>query len=330
MTGPLVSVLMPAYNADRYIRKAIGSIVNQTYENWELLICDDCSVDNTFSLINEFAAKEPRIIVLSNDTNHGELTTRNTLLDIASGELITFQDADDFSHPERLRLMVGQFEKNPALGILASQVAYINEQDTVLRISHKPLTYSEVRKAMGDRNVVGGAIMMVRRPALESVGGKFRTYFDGLPYLDYDLSLLIAEKFEGYSLPQVLYYYRQHDQASSKSVSIDRLVTKDVVTHLAKQRRERGQDDLMIGRPELVDALFEKLRQPYRSDPALVYRDYAGIYMYNSLYRNAIRVSWQAIRSNPLNLINWRVFQYCLRISIVKLLFGANRDNHIQ
>src|SRR5690606_14565823 len=127
-------------------------------------------------------------------------------------------------------------------------------------------------------NVVGGSVMMIKKEALQLVGGKFREYFDGLSYQDYDLSLLIAEKFEAYSLPQTLYYYRQHASSSSKRISVDRIIAKEIVSHLAKQRRDTGQDDLMRNHPELVDAYFEILRKPYKADPSLVYREFAAGY----------------------------------------------------
>lgn len=320
----LVTIVMPAYNCEKYIAEAITSILSQTYENWELLICDDGSTDNTYAIIKEFTAYEQRITVLSNETNLKELRTRNRLLGVASGDLITFQDADDYSDPARLELMVAEFIRNRTLGLLVCQVAYISETGKIRRTSSKPLSYKEVLERMYEQNVVGGAIMMIRKSALEAVGGKFREYFDGLSYLDYDLSLLVAEKFEAYSLPQVLYYYRQHGEASTKRASIDRFLAKEIVIHLARQRRETGKDDLMNGRPDLVDAYFEKLREPYRTDPSRIYREYAAINMYNDLHTKAIGISWKAILAAPLKIVNWRTLQYCLRVSFSKYLFSAD------
>jgi glycosyltransferase involved in cell wall biosynthesis len=283
-----------------------------------LLITDDASTDNTLRIIEQLAQDEPRILMFSNPKNLKLLKTRNKLLEIASGDFITFQDADDYSDPQRLELMVNEFKKNPRLGVLASQVAYVNEANEIFRISNKPLRYKEVLDKMYDRNVVGGSIMMMRKEALQAAGGKFREYFDGLSYQDYDLSLLIAEKFEAYSLPQVLYYYRQHDKSASKVLSIDRLLSKQIVIHLAEQRRAQGTDDIIEKRPNLVDAYFEILRRPYKEEPSLIYREYAATYILEKLYGKAIKASWNGVRIEPFKLTNWRTLQYCLRISFLK------------
>lgn len=314
--SPLVSVIMPAFNAERYIAQAIKSICNQTYTNWELLICDDASFDGTEETARQFSSSDSRVVVFKNLTNEKPLRVRNALLEIAKGEFLTFQDADDFSHPERLEKLVEEFERNPRLGLLSSQVGYVDAEGKHLRISKKPTTYDSVIREMYSGNVVGGAIMMVKRAALDLVGGQFRPYLDGLSYQDYDLSLLISERFEAYALSEVLYYYRQHPASGSKVVSIDRILAKDLVIHLANQRRERGTDDVMDGKLDKVQAKMDELRSPYRNDPSLVYREYAAQFMYNRMFGPAIATAFLGVRKCPGALVNWRTLQYCLRKSV--------------
>lgn len=310
---------MPAFNCEKFIDQAITSILNQTYHHWELLISDDSSRDSTRSIIDGYAAKNDRIITSHNQVNQKLLKTRNRLLKFAKGDLITFQDADDFSHPDRLTLMVAEFNRNNKLGLLASQVAYINEKGDVIRTSNKPTIYADTIGRMYVQNVVGGSIMMIKRSALENVGGNFRKYFDGLSNQDYDLALLIAQQYEAYCLPEVLYYYRQHDNSASKIISIERLLAREVVIHLAKQRRDRGYDDLMIGCEDLVDSYFSDLKKPYVLEPSKIFREYAGNLMYNGLNYKAIIASWQAVKNQPKMLINWRTFFYCLRRTLIKI-----------
>jgi glycosyltransferase involved in cell wall biosynthesis len=315
----LVSILMPAYNAQAYIQEAIQSIVDQTYTHWELLICDDASRDKTYEIIKEIAKRDPRIKILKNDTNLKQLKTRNKLLEIAKGNYITFQDADDYSDKSRLEKIISAFKANPNLGMVSSQVVYVDPNGAHLRTSKKPEDYKSILQQIYNHNVVGGAIMVIKKEALESVGGRFRPYFDGISYQDYDLSFLIAQRYECCNLPEALYYYRQHGQSSSKRISIDRLLAKEVVIHLAKQRQATGSDDLMDGHPEKVDAYFDKLRAPYIEDSSLIYREFAANFMYNKLYRKAINAAWSAIRQNPLKIVNWRVLQYCIRKSTFSL-----------
>jgi len=317
---PLVSIILPAYNAQAYVQLAIKSIIDQTYPNWELYVCDDCSTDNTYAIINKISKEDRRVRVFRNDTNLKLLKTRNKLLSIVNGDLITFQDADDYSHKFRLEKMVNEFKANPRLGLVSTQVAYVDAKGRLLRTSDKPTDYTTTLNLMYKKNVVGGSIMMLKREAIECVGGGFRQYLDGLSYQDYDMALLVAQKYECYSLPEVLYYYRQHQKSVSKSISVNRILAKDVVIHLAKQRREKGFDDIMDGHPAKVHALFESLRKPYIKDSSLIFREYAANFMFNKLYWAAITTAWHATRKRPFLWVNWRTLQYCVRKSIGGLL----------
>ena len=102
--GTKVSVLMPAYNAASTVATAIESILGQTWTNLELIVVDDDSTDRTWDTIQSFALRDSRVIALRHGTNRGTYAARNTALAAASGSLLTVQDADDWSHPQRLRL----------------------------------------------------------------------------------------------------------------------------------------------------------------------------------------------------------------------------------
>lgn len=100
---PLVSVIMPAYNAERFIREAISSVVRQSITEWELIVIDDCSTDESYSLAWNLAQEDSRIIVLQNDKNSGVAKTRNRGIELAKGRYIAFLDSDDIWHPEKLQ-----------------------------------------------------------------------------------------------------------------------------------------------------------------------------------------------------------------------------------
>lgn len=318
IANPLVSILLPAYNASLYIEEAIQSILQQTYPRWELLICDDASTDNTYAIIEKFLEADSRVSAYRNDVNSRLLKTRNRLLALAKGSLITFQDADDYSDRSRLEKMVREFDRNPRLGLVCSQVGYVNASGSLLRVSNRPTDYRTVLESIFEHNVVGGSMMMITREALDSVGGGFRTYFDGLSYQDYDLSFLIAQKYECYNLPDVLYYYRQHDKSASKMISVERLLAKEVVIHLARQRKLRGCDDIQLGHPEKVDVFFENLKDPYRQDRSLIFRDYAADFMFNKLYKAAILAAFKAIAAEPGRMLNYRTLFYCIRKTLMR------------
>lgn len=100
----LVSIIMPTFNAEKYIEESIESIEAQTYSNWELIIVDDCSEDDTVEVINEF--KDDRIILLRNSSNKGAAVSRNMALRHAKGRWIAFLDSDDLWHKDKLRLQI--------------------------------------------------------------------------------------------------------------------------------------------------------------------------------------------------------------------------------
>lgn len=110
MTDGLVSIIMPSYNTGNYIAESIQSVLNQTYENWELIIVDDCSTDNTDEIVASF--KDERIKYFKNETNSGAALTRNRALREAQGEWIAFLDSDDLWMPEKLERQIKFMEKN--------------------------------------------------------------------------------------------------------------------------------------------------------------------------------------------------------------------------
>lgn len=111
---PIVSVVMPAYNAEKFVRQAIESVQNQTVSDWELFVIDDCSSDGTFSAAEQAAKGDDRIVVLRNDQNSGVSRTRNRGIDLAKGEYIAFLDSDDFWHPEKLYKQLEKIKKDKA------------------------------------------------------------------------------------------------------------------------------------------------------------------------------------------------------------------------
>lgn len=100
MINNLVSIVMPAFNAEKTVKAAIESIINQSYQNWELIICDDCSSDRTIDIVKEF--KDSRIITIDNIYKKGAAGARNSCIDIAKGDFLAFLDSDDLWGSEKL------------------------------------------------------------------------------------------------------------------------------------------------------------------------------------------------------------------------------------
>lgn len=114
-TAPLVSVLMPVYNAERYLAAAIGSILCQTLGDFELIVCDDASTDGSLELARTF--DDHRMRVVANEENLGNAATRNRLVSLARGRYIAILDADDLAHPGRLEKQARFLETHPKIGM---------------------------------------------------------------------------------------------------------------------------------------------------------------------------------------------------------------------
>lgn len=112
MDNGMVSILMPSFNSEAYLEQAIISVVCQTYEEWELLICDDGSSDSSSEIAKKWAARDGRIIALKNWNNKGAAGARNTCLNVARGRYIAFLDSDDFWHQSKLERQITHMESS--------------------------------------------------------------------------------------------------------------------------------------------------------------------------------------------------------------------------
>lgn len=111
---PLVSVIMPAYNAERFVEEAIRSVMDQTVEDWELLVLDDCSRDGTCAIVERLAREDARIVLIRNEQNQGVAKTRNRGMDLSRGQYIALLDSDDVWYPEKLEKQLALARKTEA------------------------------------------------------------------------------------------------------------------------------------------------------------------------------------------------------------------------
>ena len=123
---PLVSVLMTSYNTEKFIAQAIESILAQTYSNWELLIADDCSSDQTRKVIDQF--KDTRIRTFHNEKNLHYLRTRNRLIAEVKGDYIALLDSDDTCEPNKLALQVDAFLQDATLALCGTLIRYMSKE----------------------------------------------------------------------------------------------------------------------------------------------------------------------------------------------------------
>lgn len=232
-----VSVLMPAYNAERFILKSVNAILAQTHTELELLICDDCSTDATFQLLSSLTDK--RIKLYKNSENLGYLKTCNKLAGLSNGDFITFQDADDDAAPCRLEMLVTAL-KTQDWDLVGSNVNYINAKDDIIGRSYYALKVTQSLLIESSLPFCGSSVLCKRK--VYSDIGLYDESFDRLGAEDYDWIYRAALKFKLGNIEIPLYYYRMHPSSVSNVTSLKvsaQLFTEHMAKQLFIERKER-------------------------------------------------------------------------------------------
>ncbi|RUL55177.1 glycosyltransferase family 2 protein [Lysinibacillus antri] len=202
---PKLSVIMGVYNGSRKLKTAIDSILNQSFKDFELIICDDCSTDNSIEIIKKIAENDDRIKLMKNPKNLGLAATLNNCLKAASGDYIARMDDDDISHPERFEKQVSFLNKYPEYAIVGTSRNFYDDNG----IWGKEISSGERTKLdiyLG--NTFVHPSVMIRKEAIVQVGG----YTIGARTQrteDFDLWCKLYEKgYKGTNLKEVyLDYY---------------------------------------------------------------------------------------------------------------------------
>ena len=201
----MVSVVMPAYNAGLYIGAAIQSILNQTLANFELIILDDASNDQTFAIANSFAVRDKRITVFRNEINVGIAGNRNLGVSLAKGKYLAWQDADDLSLPTRLEKQYQFLESNVDVGIVGASIELFSEENRRLGVRHYHAQDHGLRKSIFRFSPVAQPVAMIRKEILDVVG----LYDIELPPAeDLDMSFRIGKIAKLANLSEILLKYR--------------------------------------------------------------------------------------------------------------------------
>lgn len=207
MKGPLVSVLMTAYNREKYIGAAIESVLASTYVNYELIIVDDCSKDRTVEIVRSYAEKDNRIKLFINDQNLGQFANRNLAAKYANGKYLKYLDSDDYIYPTGLEVLVSMMEQFPEAGyglcslsqddariypfILNSKEAYERHFCNNIPLFHKaPLS------------------SIILKDAFFEIGGFTNPNGEG----DYEMWLSLSVRKKVVLMPDGVVWYRVHDE----------------------------------------------------------------------------------------------------------------------
>ncbi len=211
VTNPKISVLMPAYNAEKYISEAIKSILNQTFKNFEFIIIDDCSTDKTWEIIQAYAKKDDRIIVFQNKKNLGIAGNRNKLIVLAKGKYIVWQDADDISLLHRLEHQYKFMEENKDVGICGGWLEFFNSKGQKSLRKYKK-NDKDLRKNIFRYSPASQPGAILRKDAIDQAG-LYDLHYP--PAEDFDMSFRIGKKYKFANLQEVVVRYRENDNSAT-------------------------------------------------------------------------------------------------------------------
>jgi glycosyltransferase involved in cell wall biosynthesis len=206
MNLPLVSVIIPTYNAAQYVARAVDSALAQTYSPVEVIVVDDGSTDNTVQVLEPYNSK----IHYLYQPNAGQAAARNRAIRQSSGDFYAFLDADDMWQKDKLEQQIPVLLSNPKLGLVHSNFDYLDEKTgktfTISRPRHKLVGRCYTRLFFGCS--IFASSVVVRRECLEKIGLFDEQIPPGIE--DYDLWLRISQEYEFAYVPRCLAVYRQH------------------------------------------------------------------------------------------------------------------------
>jgi glycosyltransferase involved in cell wall biosynthesis len=316
---PKVSVIIPTYNRAHLIDRAIRSVLNQTYQDFELIIVDDGSMDDTEGTIKSF--KDERIRYIRHKKNKGEAAARNTGIKIAKGQYIAFQDSDDESFPQRLEKQIKVLQSESSkVGIVYTSMYRFDKKGekhhfvTPTIMPEDGLVY---REALDDQLLnIGIGTAVVRRSCFETVG----LFDERLPYfVDFDFFIRLSKYFYFYHIdePLINYYETEGSLGSNLSafVTSRKIILENYFEDIKKDKRVLANHYLGIGiglcangEIEEGESYFAKAFKTYpliKKDRRSLSKHYFGIGINlcsREDFEQGRNYLIKAVKANPLNV----------------------------
>src|SRR5580658_10136563 len=211
---PLVSVVMSVFTGERFLRQTVDSILDQSFRDFEFIVINDGSTDDSASILESYQKRDPRLCVYEQE-NRGLLESLNRGCSLAKGRYIARMDADDIAVRDRLLWQVDFLEEHPEVGILGGNIEYIDAKGTVFDTFLHPIDDQAIRSALYqcEGSFCHPATIM-RKAAFDAVGGYSTFFFDGGE--DYDLWVRMAERSQLANLDRVVLKYRVHPSQISQ------------------------------------------------------------------------------------------------------------------
>lgn len=294
MAFPEISVLMSVFNGQDFVHEAIDSILGQTYSEFEFIIIDDASTDETSRIL--YSYNDPRLQIVPLKENIGLAGALNLGLGLARGEFIARMDADDIAYPHRLETQILTLRSFQDVVLLGSCYELIGKLGTTFGAQIVKLENVDLQSALLEGNQFCHSSVMMRREVALALGG-YRS-IAGRYAQDYDLWLRLSEHGKLMNLSEKLQMYRMHEGQVSVSKAMAQRTTAEFYRILARQRRVTGFESLLEAQREL-DSKKKEIEILVAKDLLMFARNME----LQGAYLTAYAIKWRAFLTDPLVFI---------------------------
>ncbi|MEO8664322.1 MAG: glycosyltransferase [Ignavibacteria bacterium] len=216
---PKISVITTVYNCENYIKQSIESISNQSFVDFEYIIVDDGSTDGTLTAVQKLTVSDKRIILIRNKTNSGRVNSLNSALEIAQGEFIAMQDADDISLNDRLEKEFLFLKNNPGYVLVGSNIIVMDQNENFISKPDRPHIDLEAKFGLLFMCTFANPSIMYRKKIIDENNIKYEQNFNHVE--DFRMITMISQYGKVFNLENTLVKYRKHgDNDSSKYFDI--------------------------------------------------------------------------------------------------------------
>lgn len=308
----LVSVAIPNYNCEEYLDKCISHIVNQTYTNLEILICDNGSEDGSVAIIKKWAEQDKRIKVFINEQNQGLINCYNKMFFAATGDYVIIQDADDWCDVTRVEKQVAIMEQYN-VGLCVTNSVYYSHLEPESRPDYGPSGLINIQS----EEVWAPATIMFKREVLQVVKG-YHKYFDRLTSYDRYFIMDILDNYGGYYLNEHLYHVWARPNSDHRSVDLSqvralkKIIAQDTYNMLKEQRLKTGTDWLKDDNMAAMEQ-YENERLKDKNYIANKIRVMACIQIDYGHFKDASTLLFAAIKKAPFFIDNYKSVAYYFR-----------------
>jgi glycosyltransferase involved in cell wall biosynthesis len=290
--APFFSVIMPVFNAERYLGEAIASVTRQSFSDFELIVIDDGSTDASAGVMRDHGSRDPRIITRSRG-RQGIVATRNEGVQLARGRFVAFLDADDIAEPRRLEIHQKYLERHPDCLAVGGQILFIDDEGYPLYRSDLPLDHGAIdSQHMSGRGCgLSQGASAINRESILGIGG----YRDGFPVAeDLDLFLRLAEVGRLGNVGDVVIRCRLHPESLTHTHLADGPRWAAAAIREARVRRGLGPEEVDIppgrDRSGPAEAMFRAMKAHQ-----------------HGFQRTALRYACRSLVEAPTDPVAWRV-----------------------